>query len=565
MPMRGVTGTIMPRIRPACVPKVGRMRDDEGVSPEMNGADHASGSPTGQMTRETPEPAAGERANVSRWLLALAGVIAGAAGVALSEAAANALRAESSPVEAVAAAVRDFTPGPVAVFLVHLVGAADKPLLLGGTAVVVLGICGYAASRMRRFPLFPDLVFFALTVVGLAAILRLPRPGIGAALALMVGLITWIVTLRVLTPPLLGEVPGEDAPDLRRRDFLKRSAWVAGGVVVLTVAGRLAGNSRRHVEQARRLLRLPVKRGVVPAGASLGVAGIEPWRTPNQDFYLIHTALAPPSISPEKWQLRIHGMVERELTFSYQNLIDRQLSEAWITLCCVSNEVGGDLIGNAWWSGVLVRELLAEAGVQPGANAVKQTSRDGWNCGTPLAALTDDRNAMLAVAMNGQPLPVEHGFPVRTVVPGLYGYVSATKWLVDLEVTTFDKFEAFWTQRGWSEKGPVKTQSRIDVPGNGATVKAGSVRIGGSAWAQHTGIAKVEYQLDGAAWAEAELGRVPGADTWVQWAATVDVEPGEHRVVVRATDMSGYTQTSVRTDVVPDGATGWDSIPFDAE
>jgi DMSO/TMAO reductase YedYZ molybdopterin-dependent catalytic subunit len=542
------------------------MRDDEGVSPEMDGTDHTSGSPTGQMTRATPEPTtAGQPADVSRWLLALAGVVAGAAGLALSEAAANALRAQYSPVEAVAAAVRDFTPGSVAVFLVHLVGAADKPLLLGGTAVVVLGICGYAASRMRRFPLFPDLVFFALAVVGLVAILRLPRPGIGAALALMVGLITWIVTLRVLTPPLLGEVAGEDAPGLRRRDFLVRSVWVAGAVAVLGVGGRWAGSSRRHVEQARRLLRLPVKHGVVPPGASLGVAGVEPWRTPNQDFYVIHTALAPPSISPDKWQLRIHGMVEREMTFSYQNLIDRELSEAWVTLACVSNEVGGDLIGNAWWSGVLVRELLAEAGVQPGANAVKQTSRDGWTCGTPLAALTDDRNAMLAVAMNGQPLPVEHGFPVRTVVPGLYGYVSATKWLVDLEVTTFDAFEAFWTQRGWSEKGPVKTQSRIDVPGNGATVEAGTIRIGGSAWAQHTGIAKVEYQLDGAAWAEAELGRVPGADTWVQWAATVDVEPGEHRVVVRATDTSGYTQSSVRTDVVPDGATGWDSIPFDAE
>jgi hypothetical protein len=226
--------------------------------------------------------------------------------------------------------------------------------------------------------------------------------------------------------------------------------------------------------------------------------------------------------------------------------------------------VGGDLIGNAWWSGVLARELLAEAGPKAGADAVLQTSHDGWNCGTPLAALTDDRNAMLAVAMNGKPLPVEHGFPVRMVVPGLYGYVSATKWLVDLEVTRFDKVSAYWTQRGWSEKGPVKTQSRIDVPGDGANVKAGSVRIGGSAWAQHTGIEKVEYQLDGAAWAEAELGRVPHVDTWVQWSATVDVDPGAHRLVVRATDRSGYTQTSVRTDVVPDGASGWDSMAFDA-
>jgi DMSO/TMAO reductase YedYZ molybdopterin-dependent catalytic subunit len=525
------------------------MRDDGEVSSQMS-------------------PVLGTRervARVSRRWLAVAGVIAGAAGVGLSQAAASALRSETSPVQAVASVVRDLTPGPVALFLIHLVGSADKPLLLGGTAVVVLGVCGYAASWMHRFPLAPDLVFFALAAVGLVAVLRQPNPGIGSSLALMVGFITWIVTLRLLTAPLLGEVPGEDGTDLRRRDFLKRTVWTVGGVAVLTFAGRLAGSGRRHVEQARRLLRLPVRHGVVPVGAAVGVPGVGTWRTPNKDFYIIHTTLAPPAISPPDWKLRIHGMVDRELTLTYQDLIDRQMTEAWITLCCVSNEVGGDLVGNAWWSGVLVRELLAEAGVRPGADAVKQTSQDGWTCGTPLPALTDGRNAMLAVAMNGQPLPVQHGFPVRMVVPGLYGYVSATKWLVDLEVTTFDSFSAFWTDRGWSEKGPVKTQSRIDVPGNGDTVKAGSVRIGGTAWAQHTGIEKVEFQLDGAAWQEADLGRVPSADTWVQWSGSVDAAPGQHRIVVRATDRSGYTQTSVRTDVVPDGATGWDSVPFDAE
>jgi DMSO/TMAO reductase YedYZ molybdopterin-dependent catalytic subunit len=537
------------------------------MSPSTGGADQTLGSPTGQLPREPQEHAAPvERGvHVSRWLLALAGVIAGAAGIALSQAAATALRAEYGPIGAVAAAVRDLTPGPVALFMIHLVGSADKPLLLGGTAVVVLGLCGYAASWIRRYPLVPDVVFFVLAAVGLVAVLHQPRPGVGSSLALMIGFVTWIITLRLLTAPLLGEVPGEEADDLRRRDFLIRSAWVIGGVALLTVAGRVAGSGRRNVEQARRLLRLPVKRGEVPVGAHAAVPGIEPWRTPNSDFYIIHTALAPPSISPPDWQLRIHGMVDREITFTYQDLIDRTLTEAWVTLCCVSNEVGGDLVGNAYWSGVLVRDLLAQAGVQAGADAVLQTSRDGWNCGTPLAALTDpNRNAMLAVAMNGEPLPVQHGFPVRMVVPGLYGYVSATKWLVDLEVTRFDKFQAFWTERGWSERGPVKTQSRIDVPRDGANVQAGSVGIGGSAWAQHTGIEKVEYQLDGADWVEADLGRVPGADTWVQWSSTVDVDKGEHRLVVRATDKSGYTQTSVRTDVVPDGASGWDSHAFDA-
>ena len=550
------------------------MRDDGGVSPEMRpetrpatspGAarvDPASGSPV-EPTGSTGPPDRGGDAPTRGFVLA--GVIAGAAGVVLSQATAAALRASTSPVEAVAAGVRDLTPGPIALFLIHLVGSLDKPLLLVGTGAVVLAICGYAASWVPRFPLVPDLVFFVLAAIGLAAVLHQPQPGIGSSLALVVGFITWIVTLRLLTAPLLGEVPGEEAAGLRRRDFMIRSASVVGGVAVLSLAGRFAGSGRRKVDQARRLLRLPVTRGSAPAGVSVGVPGIAPWRTPNEDFYLIHTAIAPPSISPSDWQLRIHGMVDKELTFTYKDLIARQLTENWVTLCCVSNEVGGDLIGNAFWSGVLARELLAEAGVQAGADAVLQTSRDGWNCGTPLSALTDPkRNAMLAVAMNGKPLPIEHGFPVRMVVPGLYGYVSATKWLVDLEVTRFDKFEAFWTQRGWSEKGPIKTQSRIDVPRPGDSVEAGSVRIGGSAWAQHTGVAKVEYQLDGAAWAEAELGRVPDADTWVQWSATIDVEAGEHRIVVRATDASGYTQTSVQTDVVPDGASGWDSLTFNA-
>ena len=202
--------------------------------------------------------------------------------------------------------------------------------------------------------------------------------------------------------------------------------------------------------------------------------------------------------------------------------------------------------------------------MKSGADAVLQTSHDGWTCGTPLAALTDDRNAMLAVAMNGLPLPIEHGFPVRTVVPGLYGYVSATKWLVDLEVTRFDRFDAYWTRRGWSEKGPVKTESRIDVPRGGDSVKAGMVRVGGSAWAQHTGIERVEYQLDGGPWRTADLGGVPDVDTWVQWTDLVEVAAGEHVLVVRASDKSGATQTSARSDVVPNGATGWHSVSFSA-
>jgi DMSO/TMAO reductase YedYZ molybdopterin-dependent catalytic subunit len=335
--------------------------------------------------------------------------------------------------------------------------------------------------------------------------------------------------------------------------------------LAVAASSRLFGRRRSRVEEARARLRLPVSAGEVPDDAEVGVDGVTPWRVDNDDFYQIDTAIAVPAIDVATWRLRIHGMVRRELRLSYQDLLDRGLTEAWVTLCCVSNPVGGDLIGNAWWSGVRVADLMAEADPDPGADAVLQTSEDGWTCGTPLAALTDERDALLAVAMNGEPLPLEHGFPVRMVVPGLFGYVSATKWLVDLEVTRFDDISAYWTQRGWSAKGPVRTQSRIDVPRANHGVMAGDVRVAGVAWAQHTGIEKVEISLDGGPWTATELGGVPSVDTWVQWSGTVQAEPGNHKVSVRATDRSGYTQTAVRRDVVPNGATGWHTIDFTAE
>jgi DMSO/TMAO reductase YedYZ molybdopterin-dependent catalytic subunit len=336
--------------------------------------------------------------------------------------------------------------------------------------------------------------------------------------------------------------------------------------VSVAVLGRVVGRGRRQVEESRRLLRLQgVSEPQPPVGVALDLDGIAPWQTPNDDFYLIHTVLIPPAIEPKNWELRIHGMVEREMVLTYDDLMARELTEAWVTLNCVSNQVGGDLIGNAWWSGVRTAALLREAGVLPGADAVLQTSDDGWTCGTPMAALMDDdRTAMLAVAMNGQALPIEHGFPVRTLVPGLYGFVSACKWVVDWEVTSFSDFSAFWTTRGWSEQAPVKIASRIDVPGNGDDVDAGAVRVGGVAWHQHTGISGVEVSLDGGAWQPAEIGAADQIDSWVQWTATLEAGEGDHVLRVRATDLAGEVQTGAEADVVPDGATGWHTVEFSA-
>ena len=257
-------------------------------------------------------------------------------------------------------------------------------------------------------------------------------------------------------------------------------------------------------------------------------------------------------------------MVENEIELSYEDLVNRDVIEAWVTLNCVSNPVGGELVGNAWWSGVKLSTILAEAKPLDGATAVLQTSDDGWNCATPIEALTDDRNAMLAVAMNGEPLPIEHGYPVRTIVPGLYGYVSATKWVVDMEVTTFEDVDAYWTQRGWGEFGPVKMASRIEVPSQGDDLAAGDVVIAGTAWSQHTGISGVEVAVDGQGWVPAELGESVTIDSWVQWRAVVSVTAGNHIVGARAIDNNGLVQTSAIADVLPDGATGLHAVEFSA-
>jgi DMSO/TMAO reductase YedYZ molybdopterin-dependent catalytic subunit len=294
----------------------------------------------------------------------------------------------------------------------------------------------------------------------------------------------------------------------------------------------------------------------------LNVPHQPPWLTPVGDFYRIDTAIVPPAVDPTGWRLRIHGMVDRPIELGFDDLMRRPVSEGWLTLNCVSNEVGGDLIGNSWWSGVRIAPLLQESGVKDGADGVLQTSVDGWTCLTPLEALTDDRGAMLAFAQNGEPLAVEHGFPVRVLVPGLYGYVSATKWVMDLEVTRFDRAQGYWTDKGWSARGPVKLASRIDVPRGGAHVRSGEVTVAGTAWQQHVGIRAVEISVDGGAWRPVELGRVPSADTWVQWRATVPLDAGDHQVRVRATSATGEVQTGVRAAPAPNGATGWHTVRF---
>jgi DMSO/TMAO reductase YedYZ molybdopterin-dependent catalytic subunit len=492
----------------------------------------------------------------TRWQWPAAGLVAGGSGLATSWFAAHALQLRAWPVVAVAEWVIRHAPGGLVEQGIKHLGHRDKPVLVAvilallALAFLLLGLAG------RRRWWVPIVGFVGLAVIGGLAVAAEHAEGSHAQVAVVVGLLTWVGAFGVLTEPLRME-PAEG------RRALLRLGLVAAAAVAVSVAAPYVGRGRRAVEQARARLRLSgVTRPVVPGGADLGLA--QPWATPTGQFYRVDTAVVPPAVDPDTWRVRIHGMVERELSLSLADLLDRQRTEAWITLNCVSNPVGGDLIGNAWWSGVLLRALLAEAGVEPGADAVLQTSADGWTCGTPLGVLQDDRHAMLAVAMNGAPLPIAHGFPVRTIVPGLYGYVSACKWVVDLEVTTMDRAVGYWIPLGWAVEGPVKLASRIDRPTDGEVVPAGDYTLAGVAWQQETGIAKVEVSVDGGAWVEAELGRVPDDETWVQWRAVVPLGKGHHAAQVRAVSSSGEVQTAVRRDVLPNGATGWHRVDFEA-
>jgi DMSO/TMAO reductase YedYZ molybdopterin-dependent catalytic subunit len=346
----------------------------------------------------------------------------------------------------------------------------------------------------------------------------------------------------------------------RRRFFLTGATGVAAALVAGS-AGRVFAR-RFEADASRAAVRLPSTAAIPepPAGTNLRVPGLSPFITPNEDFYRVDTALLVPAVKAEGWQLRVHGMVERELTLTFDQLMARPLVARDITLACVSNEVGGEYVGNARWLGALLKEILEDAGVDPLADQLVSRSVDGFTAGTPTSVVMDGRDALLAIAMNGEPLPLDHGFPVRMVVPGLYGYVSATKWLVDIELTTFDAFDAYWIRRGWAQQAPIKTQSRIDTPRPEARARAGTVPVAGVAWAQHRGIAAVELRVDGGPWIPAELSVEDTVDTWRQWLVRWDATAGEHELQVRATDQTGMVQSEEHAPPFPDGATGYHSV-----
>jgi DMSO/TMAO reductase YedYZ molybdopterin-dependent catalytic subunit len=537
----------------------------------------------------------------------LSGVAAAAVALGVAEVVAVATGPLSAPLLAVGGVVVDNVPGPVKNFGVSVFGVHDKTALITGTAIILgayaFGL-GVAARRSWRLGL-TGIALFA--VIGVAAAVTRHDAGVFAALPTVVGaaiavpVLRYLLTLATAGQPAVTTAPvpvgsgsvgsgsagggvvgrgagvasggpddpyaggGSGFPDESRRRFLKGLGIVAAIAAVSGVGGRLLA-SRRAVTAARNAVVLPqpvATAPVLPAGVQ--APGATSYVTGNNDFYRIDTSLYPPQVDPETWQLKIFGMVRNPITITWAELLKRPMIQRYVTLACVSNEVGGDLIGNALWLGTPIKALLDEAQPLPGADQVIQRSVDGWTCGSPTAALSDGRDAMLVVGMNGQPLPVEHGFPVRMVVPGLYGYVSACKWITEIELSRFADFDAYWVPRGWSQQAPIKTQSRIDTPRDGAKRKAGTVVIAGVAWAQHRGIAKVEIRIDEGDWHEVQLAADGGIDLWRQWSYRYEGPAGLHSAQVRATDLDGRTQPEERTKVFPDGARGWHQIQFTAE
>ncbi|WP_405920734.1 sulfite oxidase [Streptomyces longwoodensis] len=519
-------------------------------------------------------------------LAALSGVLAGFTALAVAEPVAAAVRPQSGPVIAVGGASIDATPAAVKDWAIRHFGTDDKLVLqLGILAVLTLLALalGVLALRYRRVGAAGVLLFGAVGAA--AAVSRPDSTGPVDALPSVVGAVAGALLLYVLVGRLTtagrpaasasdsAEQTGDGlsvAPGWDRRGFVLAAASAAAASAAVGTVGRTLATSRgQDAIASREKVVLPSPGSParpLPGRAGPRIPGLSPFVTPNAEFYRVDTALMVPQVDATAWRLRIHGKgVRRPGSYSFDDLLRRELVERDITLTCVSNEVGGPYVGTARWTGVRLADLLAECGVKPpsrGGPADQLVSRsvDGMTIGSPVEDVMDGRDALLALGMNGEPLPFDHGFPVRMVVPGLYGFVSACKWIKDIELTTFDSYDPYWVKRGWARKAPVKTAARIDTPKPFARPRAGTVMVAGVAWAQHRGIDKVEVRIDDGPWQEADLAAEDTRDTWRQWSFPWRSTKGGHTLTVRATDRTGAVQTDRRARTIPDGATGWHSV-----
>ena len=513
----------------------------------------------------------------SKKLGAVLGLLATAAGLAAAELIVGVVRGSSSPVVPIGQEFIDWTPKWLKEWAIEQFGTNDKVVLVATALVVVLGlgaVIGILMFRGERASAFA--LTSAVGVVGAWAVLIRPDPTLGKMLPTIVGTAVSLAVLWRLGPKV--EVSEEDGckvvMGIDRRQFIGGAVTVGSAAAITGGVGRalqrrfaVAQDQLAVTETLQNSGDLSAVSNLAPSEFELGVDGIESFVVPNNNFYRIDTALVVPQVKVDSWKLRIDGMVDNPIELTFDDLLAREQIERYITLSCVSNPVGGDLVGNALWRGVRLKDILEEAGVQDGAEQVVSRSVDGWTCSSPLETIMDGRDAMLAIARNGEALPAQHGFPVRIVVPGLFGYVSATKWVTEIRLTRWDDFDGYWIPRGWSKEGPVKTMARIDT---GSKAKksdgGGAVAIGGVAWAVHRGISQVQVRFDEGEWLETEIAGVPSNDTWVQWVyRSGDLAPGRYAVEARAFDGDGVAQPEERAAVAPNGAQGYHRIALTVE
>jgi DMSO/TMAO reductase YedYZ molybdopterin-dependent catalytic subunit len=500
----------------------------------------------------------------------IAGVAAASVSLGVAQLVGIPFGARADARAAISSAVVDLTPGPIKEWAIQTLGSLDKLFLAVVVLVVIATIAAVAGSLETRRRPIGSAAIAAAGVLGCIAVLS--RQGATAfdTIPTVAGAACGVVALRLLTrrfgpgPADPEESSARDEPDAGRRRLVMFGLLGLGivsgaaGAVITRLVHSVAGDRTSFALPRPRTPAPPIPADVQPNGVAL-----PSFITASADFYRVDTALSVPQLSHGDWRLRIHGMVDHEATYSFDDLAHFDVVETATTLTCVSNPVGGNLISTGVWTGYRVADLLAAAGVHADADMVLSTSIDGFTAGTPVQALTDGRAALLAVGLNGQPLPIEHGYPARLVVPGLYGYVSATKWVVEMELTRFDRAEAYWTRQGWAPRAPIKTESRIDVPKGGQKVPIGPVVFGGVAWAQNRGVRAVEVRIDDGGWQPAEQGASYSNDTWRLWSFPWQAKsPGKHTITVRATDNTGAVQTADQVDPVPDGATGWHTVPF---
>jgi len=503
--------------------------------------------------------------------LAFAGAVAVGAALATGELLAGVVSGVPSPLLAVARFIVDIQPPGAKDFVVGLFGEADKLAFQVFIVLVALGVGALLGRLAPRQPAAAATVLALFAGAGFAASLRDPDVtvalGAGAA-AIEAGVGIWV--LRRLVAFAGGPAPSRAVgtaamPDWTRRSLLRTGGAIAVGSVVVGSVGRWLLEKQRAPATPSDVPTAPVP-ATLPAGADLATAdltqaGLTPIVVPNADFYRIDTAFIPPSVDRSSWSLVVQGMVDREVTLTYDELVAMPLVEQYVTIACVSNLVGGNLVGNTKWTGVRLRDVLDMAGVQANADQLVGESVDGFTAGMPVEWVMDTaRTPMIAVAMDDTPLPRDHGYPARLIVPGLYGYVSATKWLAKLTLTRFDQFEGFWVPLGWAQKAPILTQSRIDVPHDGANLSAGHLPVAGVAWAPDRGISAVELRIDGADWVPAKISTPISKATWIQWLYDWDAAAGSHTIEVRATDGTGEVQTDGHSNPAPDGARGHHTI-----